>query len=173
MEMIVAIFVFSLVMTTVTATFVSVINSRKKVKAIQQDMEDARYAMELMAKSLRTSSVTSSDSADIRIYDYSQGKCIEYKFDSASNKLQSGSGTPTDPDDAIGTCNYGTLSNLTNGNISDVHFVAAKSVGGAKVGKVTIALKVCYNDICSGSGGDTAMIQTTVSLRDYQEVNPN
>ena len=82
-ELMVSIFVFSLVMTSATAVFAKVFRARQKSNAIQKNIEDTRYAMELMAKSLRMSSIISSTSpsqanGSILSYDYSQGKCIRY-----------------------------------------------------------------------------------------------
>lgn len=175
MEMIVAIFVFSLIMTTTMATFVGMTSSRKKVKAIQLDVEDARYAIELMAKTLRTSSVISPnalDVQDIRAYNYSEGMCVEYKFNSTTNKLQSWSGAPN-TEGEMSTCSWPastSLNDMTNGNIGDVHFAIVKT-GTTTVGKVIIAVKVCYGNDCTAAG-DVTTIQTAVSLRDYNEVTP-
>lgn len=171
-EMIIAIFVFSVIMTTVTATFVSVINTRKKVKAVQQDVEDARFAMELMAKTLRTSHVVSptlpSTVSDIKVFDYSQSKCIEYRL--AGNKLQSGEATAVD-EVACATATPGPFSDMTSGYLNNLSLDVIPSSGTTR-GKVTIAMKICYNLTCSGANSDAVNIQTTVSLRDYEEVNP-
>jgi len=180
MEMIVAIFVFSIVMTTVMAVFVNVSTSRKKIKAIQKDVEDARFGMELMAKSLRMSSVVKCDETstcdgsltyELRVFDYSQGKCVRYKLDTF-NHLQSSAISATGLADCDSKVDGDfTFSNMTGGNVSSLNFAAIKS-DNTKFGKVTIAMKVCYKGICSGNSGDEANIQTTVSLRDYQVVDP-
>lgn len=174
MEMIVAIFVFSLVMTTVMATFTSVVTARKRTKAIQQDVEDARYAMELMAKTLRTSSVLSATATDLQMFDYSQSQCTEYKYDNVAKKLGSLSGTWTNSaiPNVTPACTFSGISNdMTSGFVGSANFSAISSAPAPskKIGKVTIAMKVCYNKDCST---DAPTIQTTVSLRDYQEVNP-
>ncbi len=184
MEMIVAIFVFSIVMTTVMAVFVNVSTSRKKIKAIQKDVEDARFGMELMAKSLRMSSVVKCDEGasvcdglstthELRVFDYSQDKCVRYRLDTINhNHLQSSAISATGLADCDSKVDGDfTFSNMTGGNVGSLNFAAINS-DTTKFGKVTIAMKVCYKGQCTGNSGDTANIQTTVSLRDYQVVNP-
>ena len=179
MEMIVAIFVFSIVMTTVMAVFVNVSTSRKKIKAIQKDVEDARFGMEIMAKTLRMSSIVRCNGAitcdgtpvdNLQIFDYSQNSCIKYRLDTLNKKLQSGTAVAADRTACEGAT-VSTFSDMTGGNVSSLNFAAIKS-DNTKFGKVTIAMKVCYKGICSGNSGDEANIQTTVSLRDYQVVDP-
>ena len=58
-ELVVAIFIFTLVMITMSSTYGKFFVAQKKTRAVQQNAEDARFAMELIAKSLRTSKVLS------------------------------------------------------------------------------------------------------------------
>ena len=171
LEMIVAIFIFSLVMTTVTTIFVKIFNARKKTKEIQINIEDARASMELMAKSLRMSNVKSGDAAsadNIVVYDYSQNKCIKYYKDS-SNKLRMISETMSD--DTNCTASYsipGTAQTMMNGVLNNLSLNVEESVktaGSKKVGKVTIAMTICADTTIPCKTQET--IQTTVSLRDY------
>jgi len=177
MEMIIAIFVFSLIMVAVVGTFVSVVSVRNKVKAVQQDIENARFSMEQMSKTLRTSSVLSFSPAtnptNIKIFDYSQGVCIEYQYSGV--KLQSRIGTKTSADGESPTCTFsGSYVDIINGSLAGASFKVIPSASSPSpiYGRITMALKVCYNNICTGKTGNNMTIQTTVSLRDYQEVNP-
>ncbi|MFA7209735.1 MAG: prepilin-type N-terminal cleavage/methylation domain-containing protein [Parcubacteria group bacterium] len=182
MEMVVAIFVFSLVMTTATAIFVKVAGARKKTKAIQKDVEDVRFVMEQMAKTLRTSTVMYvkpiagvSHSQDIQVYDNSQGRCIEYRI--YDQKIQSRTGTSSDSngDGKVDGCSFVNVpfGDMVGANVGDLKFDVIKSDSLTnKIGKVTISAQVCYggSTTCAGSS-DVVRIQTTVSLRDYWEVN--
>lgn len=167
MEMIVAIFIFSLVMTTVTSIFVQAFNARKKAKEIQVNIENARYAMELMAKSLRMSSVVDdSVSSSILIYDYSQKKCIRYYYDSTAKKIMSQSSTAgITYDNCVSSPSLGSAQELTSGIVSGFYRYITPSDNNdpKQIGRVTIAIAVCEDENCVKKN----TIQTTVSLRDY------
>jgi len=166
-EMIVAIFVFSLIMTTVITTFVQAVGSRKKIQAIQQDIEDARYAIELMAKTLRTSSVVSSTATEIKVHDYSQQLCVGYSWSNNALWLSTAAW-----DSIAKTCGtWTTPAVMTSNSLYGLSLIVTPSTS-TSLGKVTIAMKICNKTVCSGPTSDTTTIQTTISLRDYQEINP-
>ena len=183
MEMIIAIFIFSLIMTTVTTVFVKMANVRKKAKFIQKDVEDARFAMEQMAKTLRTSTVFAvnvTNTAITSAYDHSQGKCFGYQrvnSGTSVNKLQikTGNGIKDVTTKKITGCNnWSAWTDMSEANVRSLNFDVIKSDGESvppKVGKVTIAMRICYDNKCTGANKtDEARIQTTVSLRDYWEL---
>lgn len=163
-EMIVAIFIFSLIMTVVTSVFVQVFNARKKSKEIQMNIEDARYAMELMAKTLRMSSVKNYGNDFIVIYDYSQGKCIRYYRDSDSKLKMIAA-----PEEEASACNdpNGTPQTMMNAELGNLLLDIVETDGATAntMGKVTIAMTICAGGVSSCETMET--IQTTVSLRDY------
>jgi prepilin-type N-terminal cleavage/methylation domain-containing protein len=163
-EMIVAIFVFSLIMVIVIGTFISVVNLRKKTKTIQQNTENAHFVMEQMAKTLRTSSILESTETSIQAFDYSQTQCIRYNYNADLHTLQSEIGTGSSSECTFTDNDY---VDMTSSAIGAASFVAVKSDSDTR-GKVTIALKVCY-DSNDCTGVDRVNIQTTVSLRDYEE----
>lgn len=87
MEMIVALFIFVLIITTIVAVFVSSYRSQNYSQDVQESLENIRVSMEAMAKNIRTSNLdypvssgSVNETDDIYIYDYSQGKCIGYRF---------------------------------------------------------------------------------------------
>lgn len=165
-EVVVAMFIFVIIMTTVSGIFGRAFQGYRGAKAIQRDLEAAQYAINLMAKSLRTSSIISNSPTSVNIYDHSQDKCIVYRFDS-DNKLKISSANPSFPGDKD-TCTFsGTLSDMTTGYVAG-NFLVVPSLAGI-VGKVTVSIKVCPPTGCTGSPRDEAKIQTSVSLRDYVE----
>ncbi|MFH0969475.1 MAG: prepilin-type N-terminal cleavage/methylation domain-containing protein [Patescibacteria group bacterium] len=183
-EVIIAVFIFVLIMTAVSLMFTSLFSGYKNAKAIQKDLESAQFAMNLMAKNLRTSSIVSNGgtSDDIKFYNYSDGgKCISYKL-AGSNKIQVASAPdPGDLEpDKLAWCtskvlSYSDLTSTNSTYINKLSFYAVLSdgVSAAKVvGKVTISMEICATSNCSGTEKDKARIQTTVSLRDYQETMP-
>ena len=181
-EIIMAIFIFSLMMTVVSMTFLSIFSGYKNTKAVQADLEDAQYAINLMSKSLRTSSIISCDGSStcspnhnyngVRIYDYSQRQCIGYAFRNNSIEYSSVN-APVNEVDPKSWCSGSSLSNYTklisNDNTSGF-FYATQSASGSSVGKITISMEVCATENCSGSEKDRVRMQSTVSLRDYGEI---
>lgn len=173
MELLISVFIFSLVMITVVALFTRFVTFQKRSQAVQRNMEDARFAMELMAKTLRTSSVLSpaGNSNSIDLYDYSQQKCIKYSF--SSSKINSQSASEDDKADC-GTAAFSSVTPMVGNSINNMTFSAVPStLSPSVVGQVTISMVICSNNsACSGTENDRAALQTTVSLRDYQESNP-
>ena len=180
-EVIMAMFIFTVMMTAISGVLVSFIKANKYARAIQQDLEDAEYAMNIIAKTLRTSSifdtaVNLNNKDIIDIYDYSQGKCIRYRF--SGNNLTTRSTTPDDPADPS-TCSTDLSnmppspspdSNLTNsGNVlvSESGFVRKVQTDSNTVGSVSVLIT-----IREAGTTDKAAVQTSVSLHDYSEVNP-
>jgi prepilin-type N-terminal cleavage/methylation domain-containing protein len=173
-ELLLAVFIFSLVMITAVFLFVRFVTFQKRATGIQQNMENARYAMELMAKTIRTSSVVSCAGAatcpptaeSIELYDYSQNKCVRYY--KQDNKIWSGS-ISNDRAECDSITAYGiTGTSIVNNYIDNLTFRAIKTDAAAfQVGKVTMSVEVCSTDFCSGAENDRATLQTTVSLRDY------
>lgn len=190
-EIIIAVFIFALMMMAVAGIFSSSIGGYQKARAVQKNLEDAQFIMNQMAKILRTSSVADgpddSYSDSIVVFDYSQGKCFKYIFDGNNIKFgKTNEPPPTVPPaspsparelfekNPISWCasNIPPNSTLTPMAALDVtgKFKITKSKPGigndGVLGKVTISMKVCSNVGCTA---DKADIQTSVSLRDYYQ----
>lgn len=167
LEVIIAVAIFAIIMVAVSGIFGKSFKSYRGTQAIQKDMENAQFALNLMAKTVRTSkiivpSVTNTVLA-IRIYDYSQlsNKCIEYKFE--NNKLKSGASNIADADEMLCTSTTSiVLSDMTTETITGSFSVVPSSP--TVIGRVTISAEVCPPGGCSGAEKDRARVQTTVSL---------
>lgn len=174
-EVIMAMFIFTVMMVAISGVFVSFIKANKSARAVQQDLEDAEYAMNIIAKTLRTSSIINVYTGNrnmIDIYDYSQTRCIRYSF--VGGNLRARSATPADVSDPLNTCSVplGTAAeqNVTNnGNVllAESGFVRKVETDSNNIGSVTILIT-----IQEAGTTDKARAQTTVSLHDYSEVNP-
>lgn len=180
MEIIIAMFIFTIMMTATTAFFGKSMFGYRSARAIQKDLESAQFAMNLIAKSLRTSTVfvpASGLNAGVKIYDYSQNKCIEYKFDSGALQVATfNTGYDVEPVNVETNktdCQTRTLSGfspMTIGTVTGSFYIIPSSDSPIKtVGRVTMSMKVCPESGCSGNPKDEAKIQSTVSLRDYKE----
>lgn len=174
-EVMVSIFVFSLMMTAASSTFSSGIFSYRENKRIERDTENAQFTINDIAKQLRTSTIISSGTTRVRFFDYSQNKCIEYKKNSGGNFLEKASAVPpaavppqTLRDNCTGVLNLGAYTRVTTGDVVPVFSVipsASPTPGPAAVGRVTIVFVVKE----SSTSTRNVRIQTTVSLRDYKE----
>lgn len=180
LEIIVATFIFVMIMAATSAFFGKSMFSYRSAKALQKDLESAQFSMNLISKSLRTSTVILADDQQVKIFDYSQNKCIEYKFNDG-NALKTATYDATYNTDPIDQgsnktdCETRALSDffaMTSGIVAGKFSVIPSSSSPSKtVGRVTIWMKVCPESGCSGIPKDEAIIQSTVSLRDYVEAS--
>ena len=172
-EVIVAVFIFALMASAASGIFVKMIKSYRYAKVIQRDMESAQYAMNLITKTLRTSSIARCSTGLtcpgiptwIRVYDYSRGECRMYSFN--NNRLEERVPAPpiaaTGPSDCSGGIYGGSAlsKSLTTGDVSGEFDVDITS-SGTQMGKVTISMTI-------NSGDRDTNMQSSVSLRDYSE----
>jgi prepilin-type N-terminal cleavage/methylation domain-containing protein len=166
LEVIVATFIFSIIMTTTAAVFGRSFTAYRTARAIQRDLENAQFAMNAIAKTLRTSTVLSlvpASPSSIRVFDHSQttNNCIQFIFNN-DNSLESRSGTTADSI-LCGTYSFGSYTDMTTGFVTG-NFSGAASASGL-VGRITISAEICPTNPCPGSPRDRARVQTTVSLR--------
>ena len=171
-EVIVAMFIFSLMMVAISGVFVSFIKANRHARAVQQDMEDAEYAMNIIAKTLRTSSIVTIGATreTIEIYDYSQGRCFGYSFNAGNLRVRSvAPTTANDPSTcaanlaALPPTAYQNLTNSGNVLLSESGFVRKVETTKSPdaVGSITILIT-----IQEAGTTDKARVQTTVSLHD-------
>lgn len=163
-ESLVSVFVFSLASVMIAGTFTSFFKNFQIAKKTQQSTESAQYAMNLMAKTIRTSEIhdvyNGSPLIYIRMYDKSSQQCVAYRY-AATRKGVIHNSVPAA---TIGDCDWAGLidgSSMTNlSGLDDI--VGARfnySPGSNGVGFVTVALDV------QGSNA-VSPIQMTVSLRE-------
>lgn len=175
LEVVISIFIFSLVILTATAIFSKVILARKSAKQIQNDVDTAKIVVDMVAKNIQMSSgLTCSDGtnnscSEIYFFSNSQKVCMKYRFDSFFIKvLASAQAEPGDPSDpAYPNCNpmtsepYSGLVAVTPAGMDTTgKFIITptdKTSSPKVIGKGTILLIIDgkYN------------LQTTVSFREY------
>lgn len=168
-ELMVAMSIFFLVITTSTAVFANIMNTKKKTKNTQKNIEDMKYAIELMTKNIRMSSNIGGSSSVVYTHNNSQDKCVSYRF-SASNKLETletaiPGGIPENCNLA-GTYPSASYVPMVSGDInaSESRFDITPSTSNL-VGKVVILISITSG---SGSSNDAVKLQTVASLRDYK-----
>ena len=156
-ETLIAVFLFSLVSVMVSGIFGNFLKNYAESKKMQQNIEATQFAMNLMAKTIRTSDVRKIDENNLGCFDYAQLKCIKYSL--VSNKLQ----VYTSDGDALDNCNFDVMTSpddLTPPNVTKVFFNVVPSTI-ATYGVVAVAVTV-KNDSQTSS---PLKIQTAVSLR--------
>lgn len=180
-EIIIAIFIFSLMMISVAGIFSNSFGGYRSARVIQKDLEDAQFIMNQMAKILRTSSISNPGSlpaSSIIVFDYSQNKCFKYQRTS-DKKISIGSVDPplveTPPSsariefekDTAAWCKDKSFSlePMAAFHIENTAPFYVISSSDGELGKVTISLSICQN--ASSCSKDQINIQSSVSLRDY------
>lgn len=172
-ELLVAMFVITVIMTSLAAFFSSSVSSHKIARDKERYLETSQEALNIMAKSMRGSSLvscnpncTGGQANAIRIYNYSLGRCERYGFENGSIKyryvLTDRSGCT--PGTTLGSEVSLATSIITNGS----KFFVKQSSNGvhAGLGYITVILQ-------TGSSTDNNTLQTTVSLRDYESADFN
>ncbi len=183
LEVMVAMGMFTIILLATMQIMTQSTKSFRSQKQIQANLESAQFALNLMAKELRTSSVLDSTSAtpssSIKFYDYSQSRCIEYQAIESSGTTgtvsrRSHDFTGADPDANRLNCqgysftvaeSYVPLVTGLTGHQFQVTPSTSvnESPPNPQAGRVTVSLTV-------GTGGSAATTQTTVSLRDYNYI---
>lgn len=182
-EVIVSIGIFAIIMSGSSVIFSMSFKSYKNAKNVNENLKNAQFALNLMSKTFRTSSVVTASPSSIIAFDYSRVSraCIRYRFlngsllESRVNvagatsalRLATCSGIPSATFDSA-------ESSMTSGSVFgsfDTIVSAGDSSTGAstRVGKVTVRM-----NITSGAGSSSssnAVIQSTSSLRDYDVAN--
>ena len=163
-EVMVALFAFSLVIIAASQIFTQAFAGHRYAKGLQHDIENAQYLTGILAKELRTSTIVDPNGPTslpgvqlIQFYDHSQGLCIQYRIN--SNALQVAKQNSAGPS----ACNGTTLNGFTtvsSGTVSGAFDVIPSSPSPRTVGRVTLTLRI-------QEGVHSATIQSTVSLRDF------
>lgn len=163
MEIVIALFIFSLMMMAITQIFASAYSGYRVNRVVSRDLENTQYAMNAITKALRTSSVVSAagSATSVQFYDYSRGKCFKYRI--SGGNLEEASVASPDVANCSGKNFVGSdFSPMVTDTVTG-SFVVTPSVGppASRVGRVTIALTIAEN------ATHQARMQTTVSLRDF------
>jgi Tfp pilus assembly protein PilW len=184
MELLVAMFISTLIVTTVVAAFASTFRTQKIARDTQRDIEDAKTTLEYMAKIIRMSSsmkpdaTTAQNTPVIYIFNKTMNECIGYWYDNSAGvkKIKEQSCTPLDESNPCTKGILGASGVNFNGDCSPVETVISSTLSDAEfyipaygtapspIKRLTIRMQTEHD-----SG---AKMQTTISLRDYKKVNP-
>lgn len=170
-EIIVTMFVFVVVMVAVAGIHSSLTKTNRKAVLTQRDLEQAQYALNLMAKTIRTSSIVTSCATppctrqDLVVFDNSRSsnRCVKYSLN--ANTIETGTADSATKE----ACESATiaLAEMIGTYVDSLNFYVTSPIAGS-IGKVTIVMRICSTSACT----DEARLQTTVSLRKYKELAP-
>lgn len=175
-EMIISLGIFSIIALAVAGTFASGFSTYKETRALSRNVESAQFAVNTLAKLLRTSTIVEPTTAtwDNRIifYDNSSSRCFQYRVHASAGLSTLQARWFPAIDKAL--CQNGSSSfpaaftQVTSGFVTG-GFKVVPTVGSPNIpslGRVTLVLSVKENATTTRE----ARVQTTVSLRDYKEV---
>lgn len=173
LEVLVSLFVFSLTLIATTEIFTSAYSGYRMTRNVQNDLENAQFAINSMAKALRSSSVVAPSSPDldssfVQFYDHSQGKCFHYRV--SGGALQTAS---RDASSGVSECtsmsftSSSSFTTVSTGTVTGSFRVTPSAdIGGppTQVGRVTVSLAV------AADATHSARVQTSISLRDFGNI---
>jgi len=170
-EMLVSIFIFSILMALIGGTFAGFYKNYSRQKKTQKDIENAQYVLNSITKRLRTSAIISpsnktnfslSDSNFLDTYDYSLGQCIRYSLE--NNIMKYSISVAPDP----ASCNFDDNTyflELSSNNINRVQVISKPTGGSNDKGWATIVFYVQQDTASPGLDTSEIPIQSSVSLR--------
>ena len=161
-ETLVSVFLFSLIALMIAGSFTAFLKNYEEAKRMQRNIDNAQFAINLMAKTIRTSDVVLVDANNLGCFDYAQSKCVLYSYASSTKKLQVSEGTASN----LAGCNFASMSSLSDITSTDIvaaYFNVVPSTTPT-YGKVTTALSVRE----ATQTTSPLNIQQTASLRNYK-----
>ncbi len=165
-ETMISVFIFSLIAVLLAGAFSGFLKNVVTSKKAQRSAENAQYVMNLIAKTMRSSTMNPASFAtagQITMFDNSQAKCLIYKR--VGNVIQIGKANSVSSD--LAGCIFATiaLNDLTPtvSGSGDVIGFAGVDLGGAKK-KVLLSIRVAGPDAANPTVNST-FIQTSISLR--------
>ncbi len=171
LEVVIALAVFSIITLGTIQVLAQGTKSYRNTKTVQSNLERAQFVLNAMAKELRTSSVVQSSIggtvSTITFFDYSQGRCIQYRADESAGTVAkrshafSSSDPDTDRTSCLGYIFTETYETVVSGLTDQMFSVDVSTPPPTPhVGRVTAVFVI-------GTSGAATAVQTTVSLRDY------
>jgi len=162
LELVMAIFILSLITLTAVSVFANIVRTRKDAIKVANDIQAGREAIEIMAKNIRMGSHLSPAGSSNLIYFFSEvtGECVSYSI--SGNRLNSATAAPSGTNCAPGAVTYAyapmTRSDMT---VTGSFIVTQTNTSTPKViGRATVVMLIDgkYN------------LQTTISIRNYEGI---
>jgi Tfp pilus assembly protein PilV len=179
-ELLVAMFISTLIAITVVTTFVSAYRAQKNARNTQKDVEDSKISLEYLAKIIRMSSnikpAAGGTVTSIYMYNKSIDNCIRFEYNGGSKKIEERRCQPQDTANPCSTGDNTTFGSDCPGGVTPAATEVSGQMGSAQfyipnygavinpIQRITIRMQMMKDT--------NARLQTTVSLRDYRNLNP-
>lgn len=144
-EVTVAMFIFSIMMTAMVAALVTLLHRRAEIRVMQQRTEELSLAINYMAKKIRTSDYVSS------VNNCNAASCVVHEHTAADGIDATFSFSGSDLTEKIGSNTAVTIASGVTGGFSAVN------TGTDQVSRITMHM--------ADSSHPETSVQTTVSLR--------
>lgn len=189
-ELLVAVFVFAILVLAVSGVYLAFSKAQSRTKASQQLLNDAQYALELMAREVRNDSIydyTPTVADCNAILDGNYDTCLLLKRGNGElvaftvyEPYQSLVYVIFDCNEDYSACSYADAFNRTNllsyslneARVTDLNFYIEPTSDPYESGinqqsKVTISMEVTYDSLRTPEQV-SHRLQTTISARDYR-----
>ena len=179
LEVMIALSIFSVLLMGVSGIFGGFIKNYKNIKDVQKNLENAQYAMNTMAKELRTSALVSptnnpATTSVITVREMSSNSCVKFSFDGSNLFRETGNVAPTANADCS-TMSYGTKEKMiyqtTDGMKVNGRFLFPIATNPAGVNRWVGVITLVMDVGDQANTKDLVRIQSTVSLRDFDSLN--
>lgn len=185
-EVLMTMLVFTIILVGVAGYFTNIVRANQNSRRILENMEDVRFAMSRVSKILRTSVVirpSGGGSANtLRVFDYSQRKCLEYTFTAGEIREAVSVGSVPSGAEGIEKLWCGETGGAPAMTLSSPISIVSSTGGASFSGSFTVypsnvisgseqAGRVVMNVTVSREN-NSSTLQTTVSLRNFTEVAP-
>lgn len=167
LELLISVAILTLLMMAASQIFARSFGNYRSIQNVENNVSDAQFLMNSLAKELRTSTITAPISSgwtqSIKFFENSKSECVQYRFNSANRTVEvarSASGSSFSSCD--NTNNLSNFEKVGGGNVTGAFYsVPSKNSDPLRVGRVTVILEI------RNRNSDPAVLQTTTSLRDY------
>ena len=171
-ELMVAIFILSLITLTSVAFFANVAWARKNSLKLSKNIENGREAIQIMAKNIRMGSHLGPAGNTTLIYFFSEVtvQCVSYRFNAATQTLESAFQNKADASDEdcspvhVGAYSYTPLTS-TDMEATGSFTVKQTDTVGKVIGMATINMLVDSMLV-----GKKYSLETAISFRNYEGI---
>ncbi len=155
-ELIVALAIFSILLTAVASSAVAIIRAQRESFAMQNIGEQVGYVLESMSKEIRMSKIVSNTGtySSLRIVN-SKNQTVDYRFDSGGIILR-----------RVNNGSWEDLTDRTNAEFGGIFYIYKYSGSPGNRAKVTIVMNVEYESDSSGQK-PRMDLQTTINSRSF------
>jgi prepilin-type N-terminal cleavage/methylation domain-containing protein len=163
LELLISIFIFSVVILSISFIFSKTIINYRYSKDIQENLESAQFILNSMAKIIREREIEEPSAPVVtnveELVVKTDGDCYRYFYDPVAKTVNIQKG--------VDCANLG-LASVAIRNVELLNFRVSPTIntGSPKqVGLVTIRVRLCAESTCTHS--DKINLQTSVSLRNF------